>query len=133
MVKKKNQKGYIIDGLGSAFLENIYSDKNDNGIRPLLLIYPVIGQAKDDTSKELPMIGLAVVFPKLGKNDPKEYIMSLDQKRGYLKKNRQSIFEITLDTIDISNQKDGLIAKKLPINNENRIFAAYKLLKNLLH
>ena len=26
------------------------------------------------------MIGLAVAFPKLGKNDPKEYIMSLDQK-----------------------------------------------------
>ena len=31
--------------LGSAFLENI-SDKNDNGIRPLLLIYPVIGKQK---------------------------------------------------------------------------------------
>ena len=32
----------------------------------------------------------------------------------------------------LQNQKDGLIAKKLPINNENRIFAAYKAPEKLI-
>ena len=27
------------------------------------------------------MIAMAVVFPKLGKNDPKEYIMSLEARK----------------------------------------------------
>ncbi len=67
---------------GSAHKENIYSDDNKNGIRPLLLIYPIIGNEKDDTSKKIPMIGLAISFPQMGQSDRKRYlVLKEDQER----------------------------------------------------
>ncbi len=49
-----------------------------------------------------------------------------------MQKNKFSIYENTLNTINPSKQKDGFIAKKLPIDNENRIFAAYKAPEKLI-
>lgn len=55
-------------------------------------------------------------------------------ERGCLKNSKISLFEKTLNDITTNNsdKSNGFIAKKLPIDNKNRIFAAYKTPEQLI-